>query len=198
VNGQGKLPSKPVLLTFDDGYTDNFTYALPLLKQYNMKGTVFVVAGGVGNFCSWLEKHDCNRLMTWEQLNTWLKAGMEVGAHTVNHPMLSRLSEDEILYELKTSKEVLEMKLKTKVDYLCYPYGDFDDRVKTLAKEAGYKGALAIFDQVSLSREDLYAIPRIGISSRQPLWEFKLKVSRLHRYFIGMRIVERKIKKFLR
>ena len=123
---------------------------------------------------------------------------MEIGAHTVNHPMLSRLTEQEINYELETSKEVLERQLRIRVDFLCYPYGDFDDRVKTMAKNAGYKGAIAIFNGVSLVREDLYAIPRVGVSSRLPLWEFKLKVSRLHRYFIGMRVIEKRIKKMLR
>lgn len=198
MKGQGELPPKPVILTFDDGYADNYTYALPVLQEYNMKATVFVVTGGVGRPCSWLREHECNQLMNWEQLTTWLEAGMEIGGHTVNHPRLSRLTEKEIKYELETSKEVLERQLRTKVDFFCYPYGDFDDRVKTLAKETGYKGALAIFNGVSLSQEDLYAIPRVGISSRLPLWEFKLKVSRLHRYFIGMRIIESRIKKTLR
>ena len=72
VNGQGILPAKPVILTFDDGYVDNHTYALPLLKEYNMTGTIFVVTGGVGKHCSWLREHDCNQLMNWEQLNDWI------------------------------------------------------------------------------------------------------------------------------
>lgn len=198
LDGQGTMPFKPVILTFDDGYVDNYIYVLPLLKKYNMKGTVFVVAGGVGKYCSWLQQHDCNQLMNWEQLNEWLEAGMEIGGHTVSHPMLSRLSELEIKYELETSKELLETQLKTKIDFFCYPYGDLDNRVKALAKATGYKGALAIFNKVSLTREDMYAIPRVGISSRLSLWEFKLKVSRLHRCFIGLRTFENRIKKVLR
>ena len=198
LDGKGVLPPKPVILTFDDGYVDNFTHALPLLKKYNMKGTVFVVTDSIGKPCSWLKHHECNHIMNWEQLNKWLEAGMEIGGHTLSHPMLSRLSDEEIRYELAASKELLERQLKTKIEFLCYPYGDMDNRVKSLAKAAGYKGALAIFNNISLIHEDMYAIPRVGISSRLPLWEFKLKISKLHRYFIAMRSLEKCIKNILR
>lgn len=198
LDGQGALPAKPVILTFDDGYKDNFDFALPLLMQYDMKATVFVVAGCVGGFCSWLKEHDCNRLMTWEQLGKWVEAGMEIGGHTMTHPFLSRLNEQAIKHELLTSKELLESKLNSKIAFFCYPYGDFDDRVKTLVRQAGYQGGLAIYNRVSLTQPDIYAIPRQGISARLPLWEFKLKVSGCHRLFIGMRIIEHRLKAMLR
>lgn len=196
--GRQVLPAKPIILTFDDGYEDNFTHVLPLLKQYNMKGTVFVVVEGIGKPCSWLKRHECNQLMTWDQLNIWLEAGMEVGGHTMTHPMLSRLSNEAIKHELEVSKELLERRLKTKIDLLCYPYGDLDDRVKTLTRAVGYKGGLAIFNNAPLIHEDMYAIPRVGISSRLPLWEFKLKASKFHRCFIGMRKIESGLKRVLR
>ncbi|SCM83613.1 Polysaccharide deacetylase [uncultured Sporomusa sp.] len=198
LTGRQVLPIRPIILTFDDGYEDNFTHVLPLLKQYNMKGTIFVVAGGIGKPCSWLRRHECNQLMTWEQLNKWLEAGMEIGGHTMSHPMLSRLTDAAIRYELEASKELLEQELKTKIEFFCYPYGDLDDRVKTLAQIVGYKAGIAIFNNVSLIHKDIYAIPRVGISSRLPLWEFKLKVSRLYRCFIGMRKIESGLKRVLR
>lgn len=195
---QQPLPPKPVILTFDDGYIDNFINALPLLLRYKMKGAVFVIPGMIGDRCNWLQEHDCNRLMSWDQLKEWTAAGMEIGSHTVNHPMLSRLTDEEIAHELCVSKETLERELATTIDFVCYPYGDLDDRVKGIAKTTGYKGGLAIFNNVSFKQEDMFAIPRVGISSRLPLWEFKLKVSKLHRCFISMRKMESDLKKMLR
>lgn len=198
LSGTKKLPPKPVVLTFDDGYADNLTYALPLLQRYAMRASVFVITDMVGQKCSWLKDHECNQLMTWEQLEQWLEAGMEIGSHTHTHPRLNRLPEEELQAELATSKGILEMRLKTKIDVICYPYGDFDDRVIHSVKKAGYKAGLAIFENVSLCNQELFAIPRVGISSRLPMWEFKLKVSKLSPCFIGMRILERKCKRFFR
>ena len=192
------LPPKSVILTFDDGYMDNFIYALPLLLRYKMKGTVFVIPGMIGDRCQWLKEHDCNRLMNWEQLKEWVATGMEIGSHTVTHRMLSRLTDEEIAYELSMSKEMLERELGATIDFDCYPYGDLDGRVKSIAKTTGYKGGLAIFNNTSFRQEDMFAIPRIGISSRLPLWEFKIKVSKLHRYFISMKKMENDVKRMLR
>ncbi|HML34137.1 polysaccharide deacetylase family protein [Sporomusa sphaeroides] len=198
LSGSRQLPSRSVVLTFDDGYADIMTYALPLLQRYNMKASVFVVTDMAGQKCSWLKDHESNQLMTWEQMEEWLEAGMEIGSHTLTHPRLNRLSDENIQYELVASKEILETRLKTKVEVICYPYGDIDERVIRFAREAGYKAGLAIFDNVSLWNQNLFAISRLGISSRLPMWEFKLKVSKLSPYFIGMRILERKCKRFLR
>lgn len=191
------LPAKPLVLTFDDGYENNFIYALPLLLEHKMQATVFVITGWVGKMNEWENysgKPSC-KMMNWEQLKKWQQAGMEIGAHTVTHPSLSRLKEKEIEWELETSKKQLEENLKIKVKFLCYPYGDFDWRVKKIAQKVGYHGAVAIFQGVSLQKEDIWALPRVVISCRQPLWEFGLKVSPIHREFIRLRILEKQVNK---
>lgn len=192
---QVPLPEKPIVITFDDGYADNYEYALPVLRQYGLTASVFVVAGWVGRECGWRKPGQRNAtLMNWEELRAWQSAGMEVGAHTMHHPKLSQLTEAQIREELSDSKQLLEENLHTEVSVLCYPYGDFDLRVQRIAQEVGFTAALAIFEGVSLTRNDRYALRRIGISSRLGKLEFKLKVSRWHPVFIWLRQWEKKLK----
>lgn len=192
------LPSKSIILTFDDGYEDNLLNALPLLKKYKMTATVCIISNWIGQKNDWehyKNKPTC-RTMDLEQLKEWLQQGMSICAHTVNHPFLSHLNNEEILHELVSCKISLEEQLHIPIDFLCYPYGDFDNRVKGLAKQAGYKAALGIFKDTNFWRNDLLSLKRVVISSRQPLWEFALKVSSLHMLFIGMRVFEYRLKQY--
>lgn len=194
------LPAKPVILTFDDGYEDNFLTALPLLKTFGMTASLFFLSGWAGRSNDWEDypgKPHC-RMMSWEQLAYWHESGMEIGSHTVNHPFLSTLSLPEMTYELTESKALIEGRLGCPIEFLCYPYGDFDERVKGAAVAAGYQGALAIFAGTSLWRDDMFALKRIVISSRQPLWEFSFKISPCHGVFTAMRIGEKAVKTWLR
>lgn len=194
---QGKpVPSRSVILTFDDSYEDNLLYALPLLQQYGMRATVFPITGWIGKYNDWEDypgKPRC-RTMSWEQLKLWCQAGMEVGCHTVNHPHLTALSASEIETELTISKTMLEERLGRTIDFLCYPYGSFDNRVKEIGKRIGFKGAVAIFEGTAFLRTDLWALRRVLISQRQSLKEFALKVSPAHVLILASRKLERKLK----
>lgn len=190
------LPDKPVLLTFDDGYEDNYLHVLPLLKAFQMKAVVFPVARWVGRTCGWKKNPAAERLMDWRQLQEWQAAGLEIGAHTFNHVRLSTLSEEQIRYELQESKAVLEGQLGQPVDFLCYPYGDFDDRTRRYAEQAGYKAALGIFN--GTGQGNMYALPRIGVSARTSLWEYGLKVSRWGKVFVAARRLEGRLKKLFK
>jgi peptidoglycan/xylan/chitin deacetylase (PgdA/CDA1 family) len=192
------LPPRPIILTFDDGYEDNYLTALPLLLERKMKATVFPIVNWIGKENKWENfHHQLTRTMNWEQLQKWHTAGMEIGSHTLEHPFLTKCDEARLEQELMKSKQVLEAKLGINIDFLCFPYGFFDDNTKTIARKAGYKGALAIFAQAPLWNPDLFALARIPISSRQPLWEFALKVSRLHIVFNLLRKIERSSKSFV-
>jgi peptidoglycan/xylan/chitin deacetylase (PgdA/CDA1 family) len=200
LSGEEPLPVKTVAITFDDGYEDNLLAALPVLQKYGLTATVFVVAGWVGKYNDWEQYpgKPCCKMMDWRQLELWLRSGMEIGGHTVNHPFLSALTDSEIRAELSLGKKMLADRLHIPVDFLCYPYGDFDERVKRYARECGYKGAVAIFANTSCLKEDRFALKRVVISCRQPLWEFALKVSPLHSVFTGLRILEKQVKKWIR
>lgn len=193
------LPPKPVVLTFDDGYEDNFSVAAPLLTAHNMKATVFPIAGWVGRPNQWENFGKApTTTMNWEQLRAWLDSGMEIGSHTVSHPFLSRLSAEDVQAELTESKKALLERLNIDTAFLCYPYGSYSAQVVSAAREAGYKGALAIYDQAPLWKLDLYALPRIPVSSRQPLWEFAIKVSWLHFVLLVLRKAEKNAKRLFK
>ncbi|MDR1702476.1 MAG: polysaccharide deacetylase family protein [Sporomusaceae bacterium] len=199
LSGQTPLPAKPVLLTFDDGYEDNYLNALPLLQEYNFTAIVFPVLKWLGQYGEWKKMSERERLMSWEQLALWRDAGMEIGSHTVNHLDLRQITDECLEFELKESKRLLEDKLNIKVDCLCYPYGALNENVKHHARKAGYKTALAIFEDTTFwGKDDLYALPRVAVSSRTPLSEYKLKVSPAFRIFTGLKILERKAKKIIR
>lgn len=196
---QAPIPPKPVILTFDDGYEDNYSIALPLLRERNMKAIVFPIANWVGQENKWENfNHAITRTMDWDQLREWKHAGMEIGSHTLEHPFLTQCDAIGLKWELVDSKLVLEERLGSKMDFLCYPYGFFDDKTIVAAKKAGYKGAMAIYDKVPLWQQDLFALPRIPIPAKQPLWEFALKVGKFHIIFILLRKLERNAKRIFR
>lgn len=187
-----QLPQKPVLLTFDDGYIDNFFCALPLLQEYRMKATVFPISGWIGKENKWEKFHKAlTTTMSWNELKQWHKDGMQIGCHTVNHPFLSQLTNGSLKEEIVDSKDKLEIGLDIEIEYFCYPYGDFNTKTKKAVQDAGYKVALGIFEHVPLWNIDLFSLPRIPIPSQQRMWEFKLKVSSIHMVFVALRQLER-------
>src|SRR3984957_2923190 len=103
--GGGELPARPVVLTFDDGYGDFFSQALPLLKQYGHTATVFQTTGWVG------VEGTAKRIMNWHELSEVAEAGIEIGAHTYKHPQLDQLPDGELRDELFGPKNALEDKL---------------------------------------------------------------------------------------
>lgn len=167
--GEGELPAKPIVITFDDGYEDNQRVAVPLLRKYGFKAIIFVVSDYVGK----------PGYLTWQQLRAVQERAISIGSHTMNHADLAKVDAGELAEQLRNSKTSLEKGLGTSVDYIAYPHGRFNARVAAAAQTAGYKGACGSKEGVNLKGDNMYALRRIYISpSRLGLWEFKL---RLHR-----------------
>lgn len=124
----GHLPEKPILITFDDGYKDNYTAAFPILKKYGYTATVFVITSNVG--------HSNN--MSWDQLEDLVHNGWLVESHTVSHYDLTKLDASKLAQELNDSKNSLEKQLGTTVDFFAYPSGQFNEKVEKAVKNAGY------------------------------------------------------------
>ena len=143
--GERPLPRHPVILTFDDGYLDNYTNALPLLERFGMTAVVFLVADPQLSSNAWdaAAGEPWAPLMTREQAREMSRAGIEIGSHTLTHPRLPDLAADRLAWELGESKRVLESWLGTPVVSLAYPYGAVDERVKRAAQLAGYECAVA-------------------------------------------------------
>ncbi|WKJ91887.1 polysaccharide deacetylase family protein [Methylomonas montana] len=134
------LPEKTVVLTFDDGYADNYQGAfLPLLES-GMKATWFIATDCIGGHAHWLgTASKQTQMLTKEQLTEMHSAGMEIASHTCSHPDLSTLSLAQQQNELSTAKSVLEKLLSTQVTSLAYPYGRFNDDSLIAAEQAGYR-----------------------------------------------------------
>ncbi len=169
----GPLPSKPIILTFDDGDADHYQYAYPILLAHHFSGMFYIITGQVG----WAGR------MTWPRLREMLFHGMQMGSHTVHHVDLARLlsiSEDAVQQELQQSQLTLEKNLGIIIQQFCYPYGDPFNRgnwlqrvrVMTLLAADGYVGATTAFGmtgslQGSLYPFELLRIPVVGGESFQ-------------------------------
>ncbi len=164
--GKAVLPEKPIVLTFDDGYPDNYTVAFPVLKQNNFKATFFVSTGAVGP-----------GMMTWDQLKEMQEYGMSIESHTVNHFDLRTLAPAQQRKELAGSKQAIESKLGTKVKFFCYPSGKYNDVTLKILNEFGYKLAVTtVYGNAKLG-DPLLQLKRIRINGGSNLATFKRQVS---------------------
>jgi peptidoglycan/xylan/chitin deacetylase (PgdA/CDA1 family) len=126
------LPDKPLIITFDDGYLDNYTNVFPILQKYSMTASFYIITGMVG----------LDDRLTISQIREMEAAGMEFGSHTVSHRLLAELTYKEIEFELTKSKYDLEQILGKSVDFLAYPGGSYNPDTLKIASQAGYMGGL--------------------------------------------------------
>lgn len=156
------LPEKPILLTFDDGYSGHYEYVYPLLKQYGYPATFSIYTSNIG-------KNTGRPHISWEQLHQMaVDPLVTIAAHSVTHPAdLRLLPEDKLQFEITESKQILENQLGISIDYFTYPTGKYDPRVANVVDQAGYKAALTMDDSADRfagKSENLFAIARIGQS----------------------------------
>lgn len=171
---------KWIMLTFDDGYTDNYDIAYPILKKYGYRGIIYLVSDLDFNRWDVEEKSNPERkfsLMSIDQLKELKEYGIEFGGHTKTHPRLGKISLDDAKKEIEESKAVLEERLDEKLISFAFPYGDLNEDVKAIAKNVGYEFAVATDSGSLIFSEDLYEIRRIGIFPTNNMFNFKRKVS---------------------
>lgn len=158
--GRGKLPPKPIILTFDDGNRDNYTNAFPILKKYGYTATFFI------------KLNNANKGgMSWKEMKELQKAGNIIGSHSINHNNMSKMSNTELRYELEESKNILEKNLETKIKYFCYPGGEYSARTIQAIKNAGYLAATTTKHKVNQeikNSDSIYTLPRVHIDDEMP------------------------------
>jgi peptidoglycan/xylan/chitin deacetylase (PgdA/CDA1 family) len=125
--GDGTLPPKPVVISFDDGYRPQFTFALPTLRKHGWAGVLNLKAEGS-------ELYESN-------VEAMIEAGWELAAHTIHHLDLTELGAEELKEEVAGSRKILQEEFKVPVKNFCYPAGQFDETVIKAVEEAGYTGA---------------------------------------------------------
>lgn len=231
------LPERAAAITFDDGYADNYTIALPILQKHRLSATFFIATGFIDGGHMWNDTiiesiRHCQKttidlgalnlgchciaspeqkrsaiqtiisqlkyqplaervertayiaeiaempvindlMMTSAQIKALHDTGMQIGAHTVSHPILARINLDTARDEIATNKEILEYLLKEKISTFAYPNGkpgiDYLPEHRDLVKELGFSGALSTIKGVSDSASDIFQLPRFTPWSKQRL-----------------------------
>ncbi|MES9722942.1 polysaccharide deacetylase family protein [Bacillus safensis] len=149
------MPSKKsVLITFDDGYTDNYTKAFPILKQYEMKATIFMIEQSIGR-----PNH-----LTDEQMDEMMAHGISIESHTIHHLELNRLSKQQQEEELKGSKTFFDQRFSQRTRMVSYPVGRYNEETLKLAKEAGYQMAVTTELGHAKKEQGMMSLHRVRIS----------------------------------
>jgi peptidoglycan/xylan/chitin deacetylase (PgdA/CDA1 family) len=176
---RGEKLGKVVGITFDDGYLNNLTYALPTLKKHGFTSTCYVVDGLLGKTNAWDESIGIAQtpLMDAAQLLQWQDGGQEVGAHTQDHVNLLKINEITAWKQIAKSKTTLQTLLSKPVNHFCYPYGKFDERHSTMAKQAMYETATTTVRGRVHRATNLLTLPRIPVKPNTFLPVFWLKVA---------------------
>ena len=125
-----KLPAKPVMITFDDGYRDVFGKAMPVLRALHLHATAYIITDRIDG--------PDPSFLTWGRIRSLERNGIEIGSHTVNHLDLTTLDAADARHQLVASKRQLEQRLGHPVRFLAYPAGKHDAAVVALARQAGY------------------------------------------------------------
>lgn len=150
------LPAKPVLITFDDGYQDNYSNAFPLLKKYNSVATFFVIT-------YFVDKYE-DRLTSGE-IQEMHAAGMSFGSHTVTHNPLAKLNNEWAANELLYSRQFLEALLHSPICAIAYPRGSYTADTLRLAGESGYSLGFTVKPGSCAKTNPPFSIPRIPVFS---------------------------------
>ena len=160
--GHLQLPGRNVIISFDDGYRDNFTYAFPILQKYNFTAIIFLVSGYIGSTSEW-DEGGTEPLLSWEEIKEMWQGRVEFGSHSHTHRLLPSLSREEARREIARSKAVIEEKLGCPIDFFSYPWGKFNPEVKDMVKDCGYRAAFSTLSGRNGPREDILALRRVLI-----------------------------------
>lgn len=181
-NGKS-LPDNPIIITFDDGYLSNYTYAYPILKQYNMKATIFIIGWSVGRQFDKDSETPITEHFTWDQAREMYKSGLiEIQSHTydlhnnsdgISHGFgvgkLEKETDQQYSIRLNTDLEMLERSIRqnlgSEVYVFSYPYGNYNEYAEWVIKDRGYRFSVSTIDGISDFKNNTFLIKRINMPS---------------------------------
>jgi peptidoglycan/xylan/chitin deacetylase (PgdA/CDA1 family) len=158
------LPERPIVLTFDDGYKDAYTGALPLLQQYGFMGEFFVLATPA--------HYEAPAYLSWDDVRTMADAGMAMQAHGRDHYDLTNRSYEFLVYQILGAREAVEAHTGRPVRFFCYPSGRYDDAAVTVVEAAGYWGAVTTAWGTGLRLDNRFTWPRVRVKGNWSVENF--------------------------
>jgi peptidoglycan/xylan/chitin deacetylase (PgdA/CDA1 family) len=206
------LSKKLVVITFDDGFENNYLYAFPILKQYGFSATIFLTTDYINNSAKWIER-DFNSILrrpflsstsknneaqlyknmsdfpslTWDEIKEMSEYGIKFGSHTSSHSQLCDLTLEKAKEDIYRSKVVIEKKIDKHVDSFAYPYSDFTPEVKQLVKQLGFSCACSGNLERNDQNGDMYDIRRISPNPPNSFFEFKFLFSSGFDWYIALK-----------
>jgi peptidoglycan/xylan/chitin deacetylase (PgdA/CDA1 family) len=159
------LPPRPVVLSFDDGYREDFTNARPLLSAFHWPGVLNLAVQNV-----------LDRKLTVPQLRALVRTGWEIDAHSLTHPDLTTLDARELRRQVAGSRLWIRRRLGIPVDFFCYPAGDYDAEVVAAVRAAGFRGATTTREGEASVADGVFTLDRIRINGSDSLGTFAAKL----------------------
>lgn len=163
-DGKSTLPKKPIIITFDDGFTEQFA-TITQLKAHHMKATYYLIIGSEkSNWCIGVLRQNktCgDSYMDWSQVHNLVNSGVaEIGAHTLDHPNLAGLSQADQKNQIINSKQALENELGVPIKTFAYPYGRYNAISIGIVQQAGFRTAVTTVAGVQQSLQNRYTLLR--------------------------------------
>lgn len=176
---QGQKQGKVAGITFDDGYLNNLTHALPVLNDLGFSATCYAVSQLLGKTNVWDEAVGIPQvpLMNHAQLRAWVDGGQEVGAHTRHHVHLNALPDADCVEEIARSKVELQEILGQPVQHFCYPYGEYSQQHVRMVQEAGYTTATTTQRGRAKTGYNLFELRRVPVLRRTTRLQLLLKLA---------------------
>jgi peptidoglycan/xylan/chitin deacetylase (PgdA/CDA1 family) len=169
LSGHKTLPPKPIIITFDDGYRDNYENAFPLLRDYGYTGTFFI-------FTQVIDTNNI-RFVTWDMVKEMHQAGMEFGSHSYRHSDLSGRDADFLIYEILGSKEAIEERIGEPVRFFSYPAGRYDALTMRIVESANFWAAVTTQWGGEHTYADRFELLRLRVRGNDTVDDLALKLN---------------------
>lgn len=175
---KGDRSGKVVGITFDDGYRNNLTEALPILHHLGFSATCYIISQKIGGINEWDLENGIseNPLMNDNEVRQWIEGGMEIGSHTCNHIPLTECTLKKSTIEITKSRQDLEKQFNCDINHFCYPWGKYNSDTVRLAREAGYQSATTVARGRFINQHSLWELPRVPVTHSTYPYQFLTKL----------------------
>ncbi len=174
-NGR-KIPPDSVVITFDDGFRNNYVNAYPILKKYAAPATIFLTVDQIVEDDSELDGDRTSHYLSWAEVKEMSRDGISFGSHTLTHAQLTSLTLEQARREIQVSKKLVEERIGEPIHCFAYPFGtsyDFDEDIKNIVAESGYVCACTCLHGTNAQKTDAYLLRRTKIEVDDGMYVFK-------------------------